>query len=133
VLEHARRNHLGGALVAEEEDRQAVVAAALGGQNLLQHLPLLLAGFRPIDGHEPARLVVEHLSETVGIGVAHACHDAETFLFEGLGKLAHANSGGLLAFIILIDDGNREGLKELHRNLPDGPSLEPLDAASAMI
>ena len=55
MLEHARRNHLCGALVAEKEDRQAVVAPALGRQYLLQQLPLLLAGFGAIDRHEPAR------------------------------------------------------------------------------
>ena len=39
VLQHARRNHLGGEFVAEQEDRQPVVAAALGGQHLFEHLP----------------------------------------------------------------------------------------------
>ena len=61
VLEHACRNHLGGALVAEQEDRQPVVAPALCRQDLLQHLPLVLASFSAVDRDEPARLVVEDL------------------------------------------------------------------------
>ena len=61
VLEHACWHHLGGALLAEQEDRQTVVAPALCRQDLLQQLPLVLASFSAVDRDEPARLVVEHL------------------------------------------------------------------------
>ena len=79
-----------------KEDRQAVVAPALGRQDLLQQLPLLFAGFGAIDRHEPARFVVEDLGKALGIRVAHACDDAKAFLLDGLGKLPHADSGGCL-------------------------------------
>ncbi len=40
VLQHARRDHFRSELIAEQEDRQPVVALALGGEHLLQDLPL---------------------------------------------------------------------------------------------
>ena len=61
VLEHAGRHHLRGALVAEQEDRQAVVATALGGQHLLQDLPLARGVLRAVDRDQPAGLGVEDI------------------------------------------------------------------------
>ena len=55
-------------------------------------------------------LVVEDFDEPPGILVGDAGDHAETFLLDRGGKLLHAAAGGILAFIVLVDDGNRERL-----------------------
>ena len=108
VLQHARRHHLRGALVAEQEDRQPVVAAALGGQHLLEDLPLRRGGLRAVDGDEPARFGVEDVDQPPRVLVAEAGDHAKSFLLDRGGKLPHAAPGGVLAFVVLVDDGDRE-------------------------
>ena len=117
-LQHARRNHLGGELVAEQEDRQPVVAAALGGQHLLEDLPSRRVVLGAVDRDQPAGFVVEDVDEPPRVLVADAGDDAKAFLLDRGGELPHAASGGVLAFVVLVDDGDRKRLLEFHDNAP---------------
>ena len=58
--------------------------------------------------------VVEDFDEPPRILVGDAGDDAEAFLLDRGSKLLHAATGGMLAFIVLVDDGNRERLNRLH-------------------
>ena len=115
--QHACRHHFGRSLVAEEEDRQAVIAATLGAEHLLQDLPLLFAGLGPVDRYEPARFIVENFDQPLCVGVAQAGDDPKTLFLDGRGQHTHAAPGCTLSLIVLVDDGDRKRLQELH-----GPS-----------
>src|SRR4026209_1381537 len=87
------------ALVAEQEDRHAVVPPALRCQRFLEDLPLLRSRLRAIDRNQPARLDVEHLGQTPRVRVADARDHAKPFLLDSASELAHAaprGSGSLL-------------------------------------
>jgi hypothetical protein len=114
VLQHARRYHLRGALVAEKEDRQAIVAATLGGEHFLQDLPLIRAGLCAVHGNEPARLIIGDVDETARVLVTEAAHHAKSFLLDRRRKLTHAAAGGALAFVVLVDNGDGECLEKFH-------------------
>ena len=113
-MQHAGRNHLGGEFVAEQEDRQPVVAAALGGQHLLEDLPSRRGVLGPVDRDQPAGFVVEDFDEPPRVLVADAGDDAEALLLDRGSELLHAATGGILALIVLVDDGNWERLNRLH-------------------
>ena len=78
----------------------------------------VVVGLRAVDGDQPAGLVVEDLDQPPRILVADAGDDAKPFLLDRGGKLLHAASGGMLAFVVLVDDGDRKRLKEFHDLLP---------------
>ena len=104
------RNHLRGELVAEQEDRQPVVAAALGRQHLFQDLPLRRLGLGAVDRHQPARFGVEDIDQAPGILVAETGHHAKAFLLDRGSQLPHAAPGGVLAFVVFVDDCDRKRL-----------------------
>src|SRR6476469_4610418 len=114
VLEHTRRNHLSGALIAEKEDRQTVVATSLCCQHFLEDLPLFRTGLGAVDGHEPARLAVEHFGQSLCVRVTDPGDYAKTLLLDSFSKLAHADARRMFAFIVFVDDGDRESLEEIH-------------------
>ena len=68
----------------------------------------------PIHGDQPARFAIEDIDQPPRVLVADAGDDAEPLFFDCGGKLPHTKSGGVLAFVILVDNGDRKCLEELH-------------------
>ena len=114
MFEHAGGNHLGGEFVAEQEDRQSIVALALGGQDFLEHLPSRFGVFGAVDRDQPAGFVVEDFGDPPRILVGDAGDDTEAQLFYLGSELLHAATGGILALVVLVDDGNWERFSRLH-------------------
>ena len=59
--------------------------------------------------------------------------DAETLLLDRLRELPHAAAGGILAFEVLVDDGDRKGTLQFHGNPPlwrEPTTLSQLDNRS---
>ena len=54
MLQHVCRDHFRRKFVAEQEDRQPLIAAAFGRQHLLQHRPSRGGILRPVHGDQPA-------------------------------------------------------------------------------
>jgi len=78
---------------------------------------LLFAGLGPVDRYEPARFIVENFDQPLCVGVAQAGDDPKTLFLDGRGQHTHAAPGCTLSLIVLVDDGDRKRLQELH-----GPS-----------
>ena len=79
---------------------------------------------RAVDRNQPAGLAVEDIDQPPRVFVAEAGHDAKAFLLDRGGELPHAASGGVLAFVVLVDDRDGKRLQEFHRSLPAAARLE---------
>jgi len=114
VLQNPGRDHLGGALIPEQKDRQAIVAFAFDSEDFLQNVPLPFLRLGAVDGNEPAGLRVEALRQAPRVFVGDAGDDPKSLAFDGRGKPTHAVSGYVLGLIVLVDDDNREFMLEVH-------------------
>ena len=114
VLQYSGGHHLGGALVAEEIDRYAVVAAAFGGQYFFEDLPLPRGSLGAVYRDKPARFGVEDVDQSPRVFVAEPRHHAKAFLLDRCSKLPHAAPGSALGFVVFIDDRDGKRLLELH-------------------
>ena len=108
------RDHLGGALIPEQKDGQAIVAFAFDGEDFFQKVPLPFLRFGAVDGNEPARFGVEALRQAPRVFVGDAADHPKALAFDGRGEPAHAVSGDVLGLVILVDDDDREFLQEIH-------------------
>ena len=114
MLEDARGHHFRRDLVAEQKNRQTVVAPPLRQQDLFQYLPARLLGFDAVYGHEPAGFVIGDIDEAPRIVVAEIRDDTESLLLDSGGQLTHAAPGGALSVIVFINDGHGECLQKVH-------------------
>ena len=65
---------------------------------------------RAVDRDQPARFGVEDVDEPPRVLVADARDDAKAFLLDRRGELPHAAPGSALAFVVFVDDRDREML-----------------------
>ena len=114
MLQNPGRDHLGGALIAEQKDRQTIVAFAFDSEDLFQNVPLPFLRLGAVDRNEPAGFRVEALRQAPRVLVGDAGDDPKALAFDRRGESTHAVSGYVLGLIVFVDDDDWEFLQEIH-------------------